>query len=700
MLNSGIVAIYILILICAFMLNKDTLKTMTPTPNRLINATSPYLRQHAHNPVDWYEWSSEALDKARAEDKPILVSIGYSSCHWCHVMERESFENNDIAAIMNEHFVCIKVDREERPDIDQIYMEAVQAMGINGGWPLNVFLTPDQKPFYGGTYFPPQNWAQVLNSIHRAYTTRRDEVENSSKEISEFLMRNDTERFRAQAMESALHNDLEKTYTKLASRFDTAWGGMDKAPKFVMPSTWLYLLRYHHLTKNEKALDQVLLTLKRVAMGGIYDQIGGGFARYSVDGQWFAPHFEKMLYDNGQLMSLYSEAYAVTRDPEFKMIVHETFDWLKREMTGESGGFYSALDADSEGEEGKFYVWTKSELEKVLAKDADLISDYYFVRDTGNWEHGNNILTRREHDDVFLKKNDLTAEAWNTTLQTAKKKLLAARDKRVRPGLDDKVLTSWNAMMTVGLIDAYRVLGDDKFLEAAVDNMRFIEKELMDQGTLYRSFKGKRSDIKGFLDDYAYVIQASIRLYEVTFDEAWIRMAEKLMQYTIDHFYDTKDGYFNYADKDAEKLIATKKEIFDNVIPSSNSVMARNLIHLGIILDNEERKEMANTMVTPLTNLIHTEPNYMSNWALALTEMKKGMAEVIFIGNDIEELRKEFTREYHPYALVMGARESGSLPLIKDKIAMDGRSTIYVCYNKTCKLPVHRVEEARKQLVK
>lgn len=679
-------------------MNKDTLNTMTPTPNRLMKATSPYLRQHAHNPVDWYEWGTEALEKARLEDKPILVSIGYSSCHWCHVMERESFENKDIASIMNEHFVCIKVDREERPDIDQIYMEAVQAMGINGGWPLNVFLTPDQKPFYGGTYFPPQNWAQILNSIHRAYITRRDEVETSSREISEYLTRNDTERFKAQAIKSELNNDLQETYSKLSGRFDTRWGGMDKAPKFVMPSTWLYLLRHYYITKNQGALDQVLLTLKRVAMGGIYDQIGGGFARYSVDGEWFAPHFEKMLYDNGQLMSLYSEAYAVTRDPEFKNVVYETFDWLQREMTGESGGFYSALDADSEGEEGKFYVWTKSEIEKILGKDAALISAYYFVRDTGNWEHGTNILTRREQDEVFLKKNNLHPHEWNATLRHAKEKLLEVRDQRIRPGLDDKVLTSWNAIMTIGLIDAYKVFSDDKFLEAALNNMRFLLEELMEGNTLYRSFKEKRSDIKGFLDDYAYVIQACVRLYEVTFDESWISTAEQLLQYTINHFYDDKDGYFNYTDKGAEKLIAIKKEIFDNVIPSSNSVMARNLIHLGIILDHEKWKEMASNMITPLTNLIHTEPNYMSNWAIGLTELKKGMAEVIFIGNDIDALRNEFTHEYQPYTLLMGAKESGNLPLVQDKIAMNGRSTIYVCYNKTCKLPVHRVEEARKQL--
>lgn len=681
------------------MLHKDTLKSLTETPNRLIHATSPYLQQHAYNPVDWYEWSAEALQKAKDEDKPILVSIGYSSCHWCHVMERESFENKEIADLMNSYFVCIKVDREERPDIDQIYMEAVQAMGIHGGWPLNVFLTPDQKPFYGGTYFPPQNWRQILTSIHQAYTTRRQEIEASSKEIGDFLMRNDVERFKQEVKASELKVDLERSFKKLEEKFDTVRGGMDKAPKFIMPSTWQYLLRYHHLTKNKRALDQVLLTLRKVAMGGIYDQVGGGFARYSVDTEWFAPHFEKMLYDNAQLMSLYAEAYAVTREQEFKKIVYETYEWLTREMTSDEGAFYSALDADSEGEEGKFYVWKKSELDKAAGPHSDLIASYYSVIDSGNWEHGNNILTRNKPDHAFIGENDLTYEEWNTILYNAKNKLLEARNKRIRPGLDDKVLTSWNAMMVCGLVDAYRSFGDERFLFSAVKNMQFIQKELMQENSLYRSFKNKRSPIKGFLDDYAYVIEASIKLYEVTFDETWIKQAEQLLQYTYDHFFDKADGYFNYSDKKAEKLIATRKEIFDNVIPSSNSVMARNLLHLGIILDEEKWKDLASSMTLPLTDMIHNEPNYMSNWAIVLTEIKKGMAEVVIVGKDAQQLRKEFHSEYEPFALAMGAETYGELPLVKDKKALNATATIYVCYNKTCKLPVHTVEEAKKQLI-
>src|SRR5688572_8012552 len=384
--------------------------------NRLIHSTSPYLLQHAYNPVDWFEWSDEALQKARQEDKPILVSIGYSSCHWCHVMERESFENESIAGTMNELFVCIKVDREERPDIDAIYMDAVQALGVNGGWPLNVFLTPEQKPFFGGTYFAPPMWTQILRNIHTAFRQNRDTIENSAEELRLHLLRSDVHRFKQPATNLSVRDDIDTIYKKLRTGFDETWGGMDKAPKFIMPSLWHWLLRYYHLTNDQSALNQITLTLKKIAMGGIYDQAGGGFSRYSVDGYWFVPHFEKMLYDNAQLVELYSEAYAITKDDEFKAIVYETFDWLTREMTSDQGGFYSALDADSEGVEGKFYCWTKSELVNVLGADAPTIASYYSVSENGNWEHGSNILIRNKADQEFLRENNFTAQQWNEKL--------------------------------------------------------------------------------------------------------------------------------------------------------------------------------------------------------------------------------------------------------------------------------------------
>jgi uncharacterized protein YyaL (SSP411 family) len=666
-------------------------------PNRLSHATSPYLLQHAYNPVDWYEWGEEALRKAKTEDKPILVSIGYSSCHWCHVMERECFEKEEIAKVMNDYFVCIKVDREERPDIDQIYMDAVQALGINGGWPLNVFVTPDQKPFYGGTYFPPPNWIQLLNNIHHAYKTRRKDIEQSADELSQHLSRNDIERFRQTAEKTELKNDLEEIYQKLSNRFDKTWGGMDKAPKFIMPSVWLWLLRYQYISKNKEALAHTLMTLKKISMGGIYDQVGGGFARYSVDGKWFAPHFEKMLYDNAQLMTLYAEAYAITKDEDFKIILEETYEWLQREMTNEEGGFYSALDADSEGEEGKYYVWTKQELDKILEQDASLIANFYSVMEDGNWEHNYNILFQQIPAQQFATQNKMQLPAWRSLLKDAKAKLLHEREKRIKPGLDDKVITAWNAMMTSGLIDAFNATGDEKFLLDASKNIQFLEQSLMADLTLYRSYKSKRSHTKGFLDDYAYVIQAYIKLYQTSFEEPWLNKAVAFTEETIKKFYDEQDGYFHYTSRDAEKLIASKKEIFDNVIPSSNSVMAQNLFHLGIFFDRDDWKKMAHDMTMSLSHLIKTEPNYMSNWAIVFTEIKKNMAEVVIMGEEADDLRKELMKTYLPFTLVMGTKTISSLPIVQDKPSK-GIGTIYVCFQKTCKLPVHNVADALKQI--
>lgn len=670
----------------------------TKKANRLIHAASPYLLQHAYNPVDWFEWGDEALEKARNENKPILVSIGYSSCHWCHVMEREVFEKDDIAAIMNERLVCVKVDREERPDIDHIYMEAVQAMGVHGGWPLNVFLTPEQKPFYGGTYFPPDQWTQVVRGIHNAFTTRREEVEASATELTNLLAQQDTSRYKQEPASSDLRNDLESTYNKLHPAFDKTWGGLEKAPKFIMPSVWRWLLRYHRLTGSQDALQHLVLTLKKIAMGGIYDQIGGGFSRYSVDQYWFVPHFEKMLYDNAQLMSLYAEAYALTREEEFKVVLAETFEWLQTEMMDGHGGFYSALDADSEGEEGKFYIWTEEELRDVLGGEAPLFMDYYSVKDKGNWEHGKNILMRVQQEGDFLKKHGLAAETWKAKLQDAKDRLLAVRDKRIKPGLDDKIITGWNAMMVVGLADAYKVLGEDKFLKAALRNMQFLENELTEGLTLFRSYKNRRSHVKAFLDDYAYVIQACIALYQVTFNEYWINRAKALLQHTVENFYDVSDGFFKYAARDAEKLIAARKEIFDNVIPASNSVMAQNLYHLSVIFDDQTWRAMAEKMTFSLSHLITSEPNYMSNWGIVYAEMKKGMAEVVFAGKDNGVAAREMFRTFQPFVIAMGTDHESHLPLLEGKSALADKLTIYVCYNKTCQQPVHTVHDAIAQL--
>ncbi len=658
-------------------------------PNRLAGATSPYLLQHAYNPVDWYEWGPEALGRAARENKPILVSIGYSSCHWCHVMERESFEDDDIAALMNEHLVCIKVDREERPDIDQVYMDAVQAMGLNGGWPLNVFLTPEQKPFYGGTYFPPKNWSQLIVQLSKAFQQRRTEINQSAEDLAQHLNANEVGKF---TVDPGPFNpaDFHSTFGILESKFDTVYGGLERAPKFVMPTLWLWLLRYHHQNHNTRALDMVLLTLRQLAAGGIYDQLGGGFSRYSVDGKWFAPHFEKMLYDNAQLLSLYAEAYRLSPEVVFKEVVTETIGWLRREMKHPEGGFYSALDADSEGVEGKFYTWTVDELDEALGEKAALIKQYYQVTPSGNWEHGRNILYRTGAPQIALSTDQ------QAMLKSARQHLLEQRDRRIHPGLDDKILTGWNTMLIQGLVDAYNTFGDASFLEDALGVARFLDKNLTEDLRCFRSFKDRRSNIEGFLEDYAHRISAYIALYECTFDETWARKAEAACTYTIEQFRDDTDSFFYFSPATAEPLIARKKELFDNVIPSPNSVMARNLYRLGILLDREEWKQDAIEMATSLRKLILQEPSYMSHWGMLALEISSPYFEIVISGPKALELRSELVKTYEPFCMIMGATGSATLPLVSDK--RSDKTMIHVCVEKTCRMPVATVPEALEML--
>lgn len=668
--------------------------------NRLINATSPYLLQHAHNPVDWYEWGSEALAKAVTEDKPILVSIGYSACHWCHVMERESFENEAIAQIMNEYFVCIKVDREERPDIDQIYMEAVQAMNINGGWPLNVFLTPDQKPFYGGTYFPAPAWSKMLQQLNLAFQQRRTEIDKSAEDLRKHLQTSDLDRFAKTTEREFKKSSLDAMAETLAKRFDRTWGGIEKAPKFVMPSVWLFLLRYYYYsTKEEAALEMVKLTLHKMANGALYDPLAGGFSRYSVDAEWFAPHFEKMLYDNAQLLSLYAEAYSLTKEKRFESIILQSCEWLKNEMTHPSGGFYSALDADSEGIEGKFYTWTYDELIDALGNDS-LTEHYYQLTAEGNWEHGRNILWKMDDPSPLAKKLGLSFEQFQEQLEKERKILLSVREKRIRPGLDDKILSGWNAMTIIGLTDVYRTLQNEQALAMAKRAMTFLENHLMDQGKLLRSYKNKPGTTEAFLEDYAYLIQAYQKLYEVTFEENYLHQAEQWMNYVIIQFYDTEENFFFYTSNRAEKLISRKKEIFDNVIPSSNSVMARNLLQLGVLLDRNDWKEMSQHMVAHLQTIIESEPVYLSYWGIVLQEWIQGLSEVIIVGNDVQQKRIALQEVFIPFAVFGGTEKSSDLPLLRGRDAKDSTTWIYVCQNKACQLPVQQAFEAIEQLHK
>lgn len=555
--------------------------------NNLIKETSPYLLQHAHNPVNWYAWGEEALEKAKNENKLLLISVGYSACHWCHVMEHESFENEGVAKIMNDNFVCIKVDREERPDIDQIYMNAVQLMSGRGGWPLNCFALPSGKPFYGGTYFPKDQWVQLLNNIANEYKVAPEKIIEFADQLtqgiktSEMLpMIKDSSPFSIEVLDVGVAN--------IKKQFDYIEGGGAQAPKFPMPNNYEFLLQYYYHTKDKEILDVVQLTLDKMAFGGIYDQIGGGFARYSTDKYWKAPHFEKMLYDNGQLVSLYSQAYQLTKKPLYKHIVYQTLEYVESEMTAKNGAFYSSLDADSEGEEGKFYVWSKEELESILKDDYPLAKEYYNINATGKWE-GNYILLRKKDNVEIAKQFNLSVTEVENKIDKINALLLLERNKRIRPGLDDKTLTSWNALMLKGYIDAYNVFGEEKFLKAAIKNANFIvNTQHRKDGGLNHNYKNGVSNLDGYLEDYSFTTEAFIGLYQATFDEKWLAYAKQLTDYTITHFYDPETGFFFFTSNNAKGLIARKMELTDNVIPASNSSMAKTLFLLGEIYSNED----------------------------------------------------------------------------------------------------------------
>jgi uncharacterized protein len=683
--------------------------------NRLANSASPYLLQHANNPVDWYPWGADALQKAKDENKLILVSIGYSACHWCHVMEHESFEDEQVAAVMNEYFVCIKVDREERPDVDQIYMSAVQLMTGRGGWPLNCICLPDQRPIYGGTYFRKNDWVSLLFNLADFYKQKPKEAEEYAVKLTEGIRQYESVNFIDEQPEYS-KQDLETILRNWERYFDRVEGGMGTAPKFPMPNNWQFLMRYAFLMQDDDVAQQVKLTLHKMAFGGIYDHIGGGFARYSVDGRWHVPHFEKMLYDNAQLVSFYSEASVWQFDPLYPKIVDETITFIKRELTSPQGGFYSALDADSEGVEGKFYTFTKEEIEKILGDDADLFCIYYHVTDDGNWEEEEtNVFFRNETNEQLAGKLGLSADQLAQKITQFKSKMLEARSKRVRPGLDYKILTSWNGLMLKGLCDAYRVFHKLEYLELALQNAQFITDNMINgDGRLKRVASPKSSPMErtsndaplslgegrgeatfAFLDDYANIIEAFIGLYEVTFDEKWLDKAKELTDQAINYYYDQQTGIFYFTAADDEQLIARKSEIMDSVIPASNSVMAHNLKKLGLLFDNQQYIDISAQLLRNVAGQIAKYGSSYSNWCMLLLNEIFGIYEVAIAGNDAEKLRVELEKKYIPNKIILGGKK-GSLPLLQDKFAATTR--IFICKDKTCGLPSENIEEALKQI--
>ena len=666
--------------------------------NALINESSPYLLEHAHNPVHWYPWGEEALEKARRENKPLIISIGYAACHWCHVMERESFSDTAVANYMNEHFVAIKVDREERPDVDQVYMDAAQLITGSGGWPLNAFALPDGRPFYAGTYFPKKQWLQVLQQLSGAYHQQHDKVVEQAEMLTQGIKADELITTKPDAAQSFSKVTYRETFENWQPYIDYDLGGYSRAPKFPLPVGWEFLLQYHYLTDDPKALKAVTTTLDQMAMGGIYDQMGGGFARYSTDKHWKVPHFEKMLYDNGQLVSLYAHAYQLTQNPLYKEIIEQTLAFVDRELTDKSGGFYASLNADSEGEEGKFYVWEQQELEAVLSEaQAKLIVDFYEVKKRGNWEEGKNILHRNQTKEAFARTHQLSVPELDRLLQESREKLLQARGKRIRPSTDDKILTSWNALMLKGYIDAFHATGNPHYLEEAKRNALFLKKNMQQKdGSLLRNYKDGRASIEAFLDDYALLADAYIVLYQTTFEVEWLLEAKTLTDYALQHFYDEKSGLFYYTSQNDAPLVTRKREMTDNVIPASNSVMAHNLYRLGELFYTESYIEKARIMLNHVVEDIPKGGPYYANWARLMGLIAYGPFEVAVMGKEAVAKSQQMQRHYLPTAFFMGGREE-NLPLLESK-GVDEGTLIYVCRNKSCKMPVKEVSKALKML--
>jgi uncharacterized protein len=664
--------------------------------NDLIDETSPYLLQHAHNPVNWHAWNEATLALALKEHKPILISIGYSACHWCHVMEHESFENEEVAAVLNASFICIKVDREERPDVDLVYMNAIQAITGQGGWPLNMFALPDGRPFHGGTYFKKEDFMRVLNAVSAEFKNNEAKLIEFADQLQKGIIKQEQAIQQSKVTEFSDSTIIE-SMANWKGNFDSVWGGDDKAPKFPLPNNYLYLMQVAHSSGDSSLLNHVNNSLIRMARGGIYDQIRGGFARYSTDKYWKVPHFEKMLYDNGQLLSLYANAYKLTKRDEYKRVIDETVNWLMKEMRNQDDFFYSALDADSEGEEGKFYVWTEEELKKTLGKDFDFAVLYFNVNKLGFWEHQNYILMRDGSDELLAKEQGIDLRVFEQKVEAVKAKLLIEREKRIRPGLDDKSLTSWNALTVIGLLDAYQATGNNEYAAIAEKTLIALTTVQMDKnGKLWRNYKEGKSTISGFLDDYAFLGLACVKMYESNFDEKWLDMAVKLANYTLIHFYDTTAGfYYNAAEE--KGLMMRPTEVYDNVIPASSSAMAHLLFQLSAHTNNNRYEAIAKTSVLKWQPLIARAASSFSNWAMLYQNFLIGSQEIVIVGEKAEEFRKELQHYYLPMTSFAGGTKDSNLPLVEGRFSK-GETLIYICKDKTCLLPVKSVKEALKLL--
>lgn len=660
--------------------------------NRLAQASSPYLLQHATNPVDWYEWGEEALQLAKTTNKPLIISIGYAACHWCHVMAHESFEDENIAAYMNKNFVCIKVDREERPDIDQIYMDAAHIVTGRGGWPLNAVALPDGRPFYAATYFPPQQWVDVLQQLKEVFDTDYQRVLNAADSITNGI--NATSISTINNEKDFSREDYRTSFENHIKNIDHEQGGYRKAPKFMMPIGLEFLLQYHYFTGQPKALKAVTTALDAMARGGLNDQLGGGFARYSTDERWLVPHFEKMLYDNAQLISLYAKAYQVTKNPFYKETIEKTIAFCERELLDKSGGFYSSLDADSEHEEGKFYVFTKEEIRSVLDQPVtEIISEFYNITSSGNWEHGKNILHFTTEKSAFAQKHGMKADEFEQMLDKANQQLFNYRSQRIRPGTDDKILCAWNALMITAYCDAFKATGNDAYRAAAIKTADFINQDLLkSDNRLFRVYKSGKTSVDGFLDDYALLAAAFISIYEISFEIKWLASASQLVNHVLNHFANTDQTVFYYTADYSENLIARKTEYSDNVIPASASVLAHVFYQLGTYFENDKWTDTSKTMLSKVLDETVEYGVYYANWARLLGKFVLPHVELTIAGKDALKIALPFQLHYRPDTIIAGGNEE-NIPSLKSRLEND-KTLIYVCRDKVCQLPTEEVGKA------
>jgi len=667
--------------------------------NDLINETSPYLLQHAHNPVNWKAWNKATLKQAKDENKLMIVSIGYAACHWCHVMERESFEDSTVAATMNGNYISVKVDREERPDVDQVYINAVQLMTGRAGWPLNVITLPDGRPIWGGTYFQKEEWIEAIDQIQTLYKENPQNLIDYADKLEQGIKSMELVTLNTKDVDFSKY-DSQPLTALLKAQFDTVFGGTKQVPKFMMPNIAAFWLREAVQQKDSVLLKHVVLTLDQMAYGGVYDHVGGGFSRYSTDKKWHVPHFEKMLYDNAQLVSLYSNAYAVTQKPLYKEIVDETLTFIAREMTTAEGAFYSSLDADSESEtgaleEGVYYIYTAEELLELFAEDYELFKAYYNINDYGIWEEeGKYVLIRDQSDVEIVEAFDISASTLQQKKRQWKTTLLDFRNKRAKPRLDDKTLTSWNALMLKGYVDAYKVFQKKEYLDAALLNAEFISaKQLKSDGSLFHSYKNGKSTINGYLEDTAAVAEAYIALYEVTLDPQWLEKSKLVVDYAFTNFYDDESSMFYFTSKEDGQIVTRTVEYRDNVIPASNSIMAKNLFVLAHHFDEKNYASVATQMLKNVQPELEQYPAGFSNWLDLLSNYRSNYYEIVVVGADAHDKIREINKIYLPGKLIAGSTIPGKSPLLEGR-HLEGKTFIYVCVDNTCKLPVSSTKAA------